>query len=182
MSVYTSQIVSNSASLHPLYKQRGITRYTHARLSELNFTGIATTTEVAYSAYRCNIDAFLAATLLKKRVNTYDTGYDVITEDVIDVPFGYPPVSFQFKGNASEDQLNKFLEKNAESKVAFEPIGREKVLTAYSPTADFLTRMPKFAKPSSPTKSDTCEPQAIRWVGFVWKAIDAFLATVCLDV
>jgi len=179
MSIYTAKTTGGTTVDHPLFEQRKIKGFTHATLSELVFVGLPTCQELAYGAYRTNIDAFVAATLSQKGTNTFDPGFD-IPQEIIPIPFGYPPISFTMRKPLTAEQSDAFCKRNEKLKMTFEPIGKTPMFVVYVPNISFLKQLPSIARESSATRFDTCAPEAIPWLSFVWQCIDGFLRTYVL--
>lgn len=177
MPFYTAQQLLPNTAPNPLFLQRGVKDYTHVRLNDLHYAYDVPHGEIAYDAYRANIDVFVAATLTKKTLNTYIPGIDIGLEELYRPPIGFPPISFVFREAVTADQIQKFIEKMSKSKVAHEPIFKTNLMVAYEPTDGFIRNLPVFAKDSCTSRNDTCTPESVKWIMFLWKVLDGFLRT-----
>lgn len=109
MSIYIAQKLDSGNKSHSAFQFRGIGGYTQATPSETHIVGNADIREAAYSGYKDNIDIFVLANNLEKRIRLDNEGRKYTPRGIVPLPIG-PLV---FKVNASlkltSDQEDRLL-------------------------------------------------------------------------
>lgn len=111
MSYYIAKTVPKGAPQSYAFSDRKLHGLTQGKVSDLVCFGVPTNHEVAYDAYRANIDAFLYATLTEKKVATNKLRLPIDSTRYYPTNgLPLPDVAFQLKTkNLTEAHIEKFV-------------------------------------------------------------------------
>jgi len=156
---------------------RSITNYTVASPSDLTIFGKPIGKQIAYDGYCTNIEAFICATSLKKRVNCDLNHYPIDASHIVTVPIPLPRTVFALREKPTPENEKKMLEFGKDMGLEKLELGKGNVYTIDRPTIDFLVKIRKVAPDNCTGVTDYSQLGAT--IHFYWltQCVDLFLAT-----
>lgn len=177
-AIYLAIATSRGRKPQVPFTQRGITSFTQCALSEIIFKSVPSEKQLAYMGYKEHIEAFIAATLLKRKVLTTASAHPVGLTPW-SVPLPLPPVIFQLAEKPSDEFLQRL-------KKSLEPLGLgtpnagrgNPIFTIARPTINLLLKtLPAISRPQCLQIEGHCQLNSFLAIAPVYTAIDSFLAT-----
>jgi hypothetical protein len=105
--IYITGNSSGSAPSTTAFASRGLTSYTQSQVSKVPLLGKPTQNQLAFSGYKDNIEAFLYATSIKKKV-LVSAGHFPIPEDYRpSIPLPLPATVFKLARKPNAEQLKR---------------------------------------------------------------------------
>jgi hypothetical protein len=108
MSIYTVRPLKTSQRPNPLFRQKGMKDVQPCSLSNSEVRGFPHKRQIAFSAYKSNVDAFLFATQQGVRVLTNAEGFpiNIAFDKCVELP--PPPVGVAFEKKISNDKKTEY--------------------------------------------------------------------------
>lgn len=175
--IYLS-LFSSSKLIDPRFVARGIKGQTQGPVSSTPTIVIPDIRQLAYDAYKANIDVFLAATSLKKTIPTtaQSLGY---TPRASSLPIPYPRVVVAFDPKLKEEHRDAALKLLRLHSVAdlihIEGNPKQPFMYTFVPTSRYSIAklLPIFIE--CPTIGNTCTPSGFLAIYHVYQAIELYL-------
>lgn len=156
---------------------RSITNYTVASPSDLSIFGKPSNRQIAFDGYSNNIEAFICATSLKRKVTCDLNHYPIDPTHSVSVPILLPRTVFALKDKPTPDHEKRMLAAGKEMGLEKLELGKGHVYTIERPTIDFLVKVRKAAPDACTGVTDYSQLGAT--IQFFWltQCVDLFLAT-----
>lgn len=177
--VYLCADASASNTITKEFKIKGLSTLTIGKLSQLHVMAKPTVTQFAYGGYRNNIEAFVAATLYKKKTLTNQEAYPLPRDYTPTVPLPLPQVICKFKPALTDAQLRKILEgwsKNGMGEIDVGKGGPAYEILEPSWRIAF-TGLPQLALPQCARVDKRAQVEDLLLLRPIYQFIDGFLAT-----
>jgi hypothetical protein len=156
---------------------RGITNYTVASPSDLTIFGKPTNKQLAFDGYCSNIEAFICATSIKRKVLCDLSHYPIDGSHIVTVPIPLPRTVFALKDKSSEAAEKRMLEAGKEMGLEKVEVGKGHVYTVERPTLDFLVKIRRASHDNCTNLTDYSQLGATIQFYWVLQCVDLFLAT-----
>jgi len=160
------------------FSQRGITNLSQSVLTEVLFSAVPHEKQFAYMGYKESIEAFIAATIFKRKILTSAPSCPIGTPHW-SVPLPLPPVVFQLKEKPSDKFLSDIKEKLDSRGLGSPAAGKGPPLfTLATPTIILLLKtLPPICQPRCLVIEGHAQMSSFMAIAPVYAAIDSFLAT-----
>lgn len=147
--VYLAKQALNGLFATSAFIARSISNYTVASPSDLIIFGKPSNKQLAFDGYSNNIEAFICATSLKRKVNCDLNHYPIDPEHVVTVPISLPRTVFALRDKPTAENEKKMMLAGKDMGLEKLELGKGHVYTVEKPTIEFLTKIRKVA-------NDTC--------------------------
>lgn len=180
--LFLAKETSKSLPASMAFKQRNL-NLAQARVSELVCTAKPTQTQIAYSGYKDNLEAFLFATATQRKVTTEGSVYSIPDSWVPKLPLAYPRVIVRFARQQTPEMIRLFEEKMAEFGTLKVAVGKgPSSYTIERPTMKILQEiLPTVCSPTGAYVDGHAQLNAAKAILPVYRCIDLFLATNTYD-
>jgi len=160
------------------FSQRGLTNLSQSVLTEVFFSAVPHEKQFAYMGYKESIEAFIAATIFKRKILTSAPSCPIGTPHW-STPLPLPPVVFQFKEKPSDKFIGDFKEKLDAYGLGSPAAGKGPPLfTLATPTVTLLLKtLPAICQPRCLIVEGHTQLSSFMAIAPVYAAIDSFLAT-----
>jgi hypothetical protein len=156
---------------------RNITGHTVASPSDLTVFGKPSGQQIAYDGYSKNIEAFICATSLGKKLYCDQPHYPINADHIVKVPIQLPRTVFAPKTKQSEEGERRVLEAAKGMGIEKRVIGKGAVFTIERPTIEFLGKLRKIVPDNCAAVTDYSQYGATLQFYWLIQCVDLFLAT-----
>jgi len=177
MLVYLAKQVAGGFYATASFIARNITGYTVASPSDLIVFGKPSIQQLAYDGYNKNIEAFICATSLQKKLHCDQPHYPINADHVVKVPISLPKTAFVLKTKQSEAGEAKMIAAAKGMGLEKKVLGKGFVWTIERPTIEFLGKLRQAVPDNCSAVTDYSQYGATIQFYWLMQCVDLFLAT-----
>jgi len=175
--VYLSKLAVNGLFSTAAYLARSISNYTVASPGDLAIFGKPSINQIAYDGYTANIEAFIHATCIQKKVYCDRPHYPIDPSHTVTVPIQLPRTVFALVNKPSSEGEKKMMDAGKEFGIEKRLVGKGHVYTVEKPTIEFIRKVEKIAQPQCTNITDYSQVRATVHFYWITQCVDLFLAT-----
>lgn len=175
--VYLAKQAINGLFATAGFLARGITNYTVASPSELLIFGKPSNKQLAFDGYSSNIEAFICATSIKRKVLCDQSHYPIDPTYEVTLPIALPRTVFALRDKPTAEQEKKMLEAGKDMGLEKVEVGKGHVYTVERPTLTFLEKIRRVAPDQCTNLTDYSQIGATISFHQILQFVDLFLAT-----
>lgn len=175
--IYTASQPSKLVPSTKEFVARALTGLTIGRLGEINMFGKPTEHQLAYDGYKANIECFLAATALGKKVSTRIEHHPFPASYTPTVTLPLPQVVFQLQGNPTAADLKKLEGKLEKEGMERLQIKNKNTFVLKKPSATSIRNLSKMCPPTCAFLEGYAQLIGASSLLPIYEFVDAFLAT-----
>jgi len=174
---YLANKVSGIIASTREFLARGLNAFTIARISDVGVFARPLEHQLAYDGYKANLECFLTATALQKKVSCTTEHCPFPSGYTITAPIPIPRVVFTLKGPLTEEQVTKFEQAYESSGLLKIKTKAEHTYTLEAPTLDQIRKLKKGSTPRSINLDGYAQISGAYVMLPVLCMMDAFLST-----
>lgn len=177
--IYLCADASATNTITKEFKIKGLSNLTVGRLSQLHIFSKPYQPQFAYGGYKSNIEAFVAATILKKKLLTNQAEYPLLDDYIPTVPLPLPQVICKLKSSLTSAQTTKILERWRNEGMSSIDIGKGgPAFEILEPSWRVAFRgLKELANPQCARVDKRAQVEDLQLLKPIYQFIDGFLAT-----
>lgn len=175
--IYLAKQALNGLFATSAFIARSITSFTVASPSDLIIFGKPSNKQLAFDGYCNNIEAFVCATSLGRKINCDLNHYPFDPLHKVTVPINLPRTVFALRDKPSEENEKKMMAAGKDMGIEKLELGKGHVYTIEKPTIEFLSKIRKVAPDICTGVTDYSQLGATFQFHWIVQSVDLFLAT-----
>jgi hypothetical protein len=176
--VYICADASTTNVVTKEFKLKALQNMTIGRLSQIHVLAKPTEPQFAYGGYKNAIEAFVTATITKRKLLTSADEYKLPKDYIPSVPLPLPQLICRFKSSLTEAQIKKIIEKWQGSIVSPVDGAHGPTYEIMEPTWNMVfTSLPQLAQSQCIRIDKRAQIEELVLLRPVYQFIDGFLAT-----
>jgi hypothetical protein len=177
--IYISGTQSATTPSTAAFRNRNLPGLTIGKLSSIGVLAKPFENQLAYDGYIRNIEAFVYATIVKKKVTVNANHFPIPRDYIPTVPIPIPQTIFRLATKATPAQIEKMKAKFAGEDLESVQLGKgDMCYTITKPSfSTVMNILPRVAMPECARIDNYAQVKAVRCVLQLYQFVDGFLAT-----